>query len=64
MTTPCKNCMDRHQNCHSECCNYNEWRKQLTKEKEKITKLRIANAQADRRRNDAIAKMKMKNHER
>ena len=24
MTTPCKNCKDRHQGCHSECEAYKE----------------------------------------
>ena len=27
MTTPCKNCKDRHQGCHSECEHYKEWSK-------------------------------------
>lgn len=26
MTSPCKNCPDRHPECHSECKRFAEWR--------------------------------------
>ena len=36
-TTPCKNCKDRHQNCHAECDRYIDWKKKLAELKTTIS---------------------------
>lgn len=30
ITAPCKDCADRHPNCHSECERYGEYKKERT----------------------------------
>ena len=34
MTAPCKNCAERHVNCHDACPKYKEWQAQHEAEKE------------------------------
>lgn len=58
ITAPCKDCIDRHMNCHSECNKYKEWKQELDVVKEQVLVKRIAEAEAAKRRNEAIARMR------
>ena len=35
---PCKDCPDRHVNCHATCSKYTEWRKEFDAAKRNIMK--------------------------
>ena len=56
--TPCKDCTDRYENCHSKCDQYKAWRSELDAEREKMIEVKVKNADLVRRRNDAIRKVK------
>lgn len=58
ITAPCRDCTDRHMNCHSECNKYKEWKQELDVVKEQVLVKRIAEAEAAKRRNEAIARMR------
>lgn len=62
MVTPCKECTDRFESCHSVCEKYKAWRTDLDTEREIVTKKKIFDADATRRRNTAIAKMQRRKH--
>lgn len=34
MTAPCKECAERHYNCHADCAQYKEWKQEQDKIKE------------------------------
>lgn len=58
ITAPCRDCIDRHMNCHASCVKYIEWRQDMDAMKEKITVKKIADAEECKRRNEAIARMR------
>lgn len=35
--SPCKDCVERHSGCHSECEKYGDWNKQRLQQKSKFT---------------------------
>lgn len=45
MISPCIECDDRHESCHSSCSHYKEWRKELDEEKARINKVRNLDVQ-------------------
>jgi hypothetical protein len=56
--TPCKDCKDRHVNCHSKCDKYNDWKAEIAAIKERVTNVKIREAEQIRRRNEAIQRCK------
>ena len=54
MTVPCRNCEDRHINCHAVCDKYKDWQVEDKKMKEKITMERIKVGSGDRYRRESI----------
>lgn len=48
-TAPCKDCSDRHPNCHSKCEKYKEFRRELEARAEAIRKLKHIEQLAIRR---------------
>ena len=58
---PCKDCVDRHGNCHSTCDKYNTWKISWDKERQQISEGRIRYAELTRIRNESIARAKKRN---
>ena len=59
---PCKDCVDRKVNCHSICDKYKEWKSDVDTVHCIVSSVKIREANATRRRNDAIRKMKKKHN--
>ena len=53
---PCKDCEDRHINCHAECSFYKSWRSDLDSLNAHVYGIKSREVELVRRRNDAIAK--------
>lgn len=43
ISSPCKNCEDRHYKCHGECCKYNKYLEEKNKLNKKIEKEKMIN---------------------
>lgn len=56
--SPCKDCTERHVSCHSHCGKYLTWRADVDKERELVYKAKSIEGAANKRRNDAIAKIR------
>lgn len=41
MIAPCKDCKERHINCHSECLEYKLWKIYEAEEKKRLKKLKV-----------------------
>lgn len=59
--TPCKDCTDRHENCHAECDRYKVWKHDITEEKNRIARMKYKDIDLTRRRNEAITRMRKYN---
>ena len=57
MNTPCKDCVERHENCHSGCEKYIGWRLELDARREKIIKAKSDDVLANTYRGEVLLRM-------
>ena len=55
--TPCKDCKDRKERCHSTCEAYIVWKQSWNNERDQIIKMKNIEKRLNERRNDAIKRM-------
>lgn len=57
MTVPCKDCINRHVNCHSDCEKYKSWRQEMDVVRDRILDEKLKNRRIDDFRTDSVTRM-------
>lgn len=60
MECPCRNCDDRHVNCHASCSSYGEWKTKLNVINDQIKQARNTAYMCDKVHNEAVRRAKKK----
>ena len=56
IVVPCKDCVERHESCHSSCDKYVDWRRMLDEQKRKIYSVKTAEREVRNHKNAVISK--------
>lgn len=62
MMSPCKDCTNRHINCHASCDDYSEYKIKTAELNEKIRQVKRAELNVELRRKIAMEKIRRRNH--
>lgn len=60
--SPCKDCNDRHETCHTVCDRYSVWKAEWEEQRKTINNSKYYYAEMYRLRNESIGRMRRKNH--